>query len=160
MIGRHAEVAAASAAAVGKWATPAVLAGVASLLALDFTQVSISAIAAVQAAIVGWIGWRTTAGQARQDTRQAALQRDTEVNSVRIMGADRLIDQLQETTGADRQLIAVLQAEIAGLHAELLSMNHQNLAVEGGARRLVAQLRQHKIDPVWVPPSASDPPPT
>lgn len=140
-----------AAAPAAKWAWPAMVFAGAGLLAIDGTQVSIAIVGFAQAVIIAWIGYRQVRDKTRQERRQDNLQRETDRNSLKIDGQDRLIDQLQEQGSNDRSLITTLQQEIARLNDSVLELQRRTLESELGASRLIGQLQQHDIEPVWTP---------
>ena len=145
----------ATAAPAAKWLWPAGFFAASGMLAIDGTQVSVALIGLAQASVIAYLGWRQFRAQNRQDQRSAELERETSSNTIQLQGQDRLIDQLQETTGTDRQLIATLQAEVGHLNREVIRLNRRLVAVSTGAMRLVAQLEQLDIEPVWHPATSS-----
>lgn len=140
-----------AAAPAAKWAWPAIAFAGAGLLAIDGTQVSVAIVAAAQATIIAYLGYRQFRDKARQDQRQQSLQRETSRNTLKIDGQDKLIDQLQEQGANDRGLITTLQQEIARLNDRVLELQRRTLASEIGASRLIGQLQQLDIEPVWLP---------
>lgn len=139
-----------------KWVWPSLVFAAAGLLAIDGTQLSVAAVGAMQAVVIAWLGFRQVRDKNRQDRAAAELANRSVLQSTRMDGQDRLIDQLQETSTTDRQLIAVLQAEIGTLNGEVLRLQRELLTTTTGAMRLVVQLQENDIEPVWWPTGPTD----
>ncbi len=138
--------------AVVKWGGPAAVVAGGGVLAVDAADVGVAVVGAVQAIGIAWIGWKTFRAQATQERRANELEQSTTLNTVQIEGQGKFIDQLQETSVADRQLIAQLQAEVALLNTEVIRLNRQLVATTTGAMQLQAQLQANDIVPVWMMP--------
>lgn len=134
-----------------KWLWPPIVFAAAGLLAIDGTQLSIAAVGFAQAVVIAFLGYRQVRDKNQQDRAAADLQTRSTLQTTRIDGQDRLIDQLQETSTTDRQLIAVLQAEIGNLNAQVLQLQRELLAERTGTMRLVVQLQENDLEPVWWP---------
>lgn len=95
----------------------------------------------VQALVVAYLSYR---GQ--------KLKRESERNTEHIEATDRLIKTLQEQTSPDHRAREFDRKIIANLHGEVIDLNRRMVQLESGAWRLVGQLEQNGLEPVWRPP--------
>ena len=131
-----------------KGAWPAFVAGGSFLLALDATAISVAVIAAANAVVVGYLGFRSEAN--RQRTTRLAQEQTK---------ADQLIDQLQEQLSSEMTFRSADRQHIAELERDHRRLYFRVIALESGALRLISQLQELGHEPIWTPEPPNPPSP-
>lgn len=131
--------------AVGKYAIP--LAAATALLVFESVDptIVVTFIAAIQAAVIGWIRYRQKKTETRQDQAAAA---DEQYRWYMETLSKRLDDERNRTSHLE-DTVDQLRLQMSNMHRRLSS-----LLV--GADRLVNQIESTGAVPVWRPPQEEE----